>query len=73
MQFSALYRLEKYSTVVPRNVRLGEAPSFGQPILSYDRRSVGAAAYRALAREWLARQALAGAADGVHPLRAEVG
>jgi chromosome partitioning protein len=38
-------------TVVPRNVRLSEAPSFGQPITTYDPRSVGAVAYREVAKE----------------------
>ena len=40
-----------YDTVVPRNVRLAEAPSFGQPINVYDPRSTGAEAYRKLADE----------------------
>ena len=40
-----------YDTVVPRNVRLAEAPSFGLPINKYDTRSSGAAAYRSLADE----------------------
>ena len=40
-----------YDTVVPRNVRLAEAPSFGLPINLYDSRSAGAEAYRALAEE----------------------
>lgn len=40
-----------YNTVVPRNVRLAEAPSFGLPINLYDTRSSGAEAYRALADE----------------------
>jgi chromosome partitioning protein len=40
-----------YRTVIPRNVRLGEAPSFGKPILLYDIRSRGAQAYLDLARE----------------------
>lgn len=40
-----------YATVIPRNVRLSEAPSHGKPILSYDRFSRGAEAYTALARE----------------------
>jgi chromosome partitioning protein len=44
-----------YSTVIPRNVRLGEAPSHGMPALVYDARSRGAEAYVALAREFLAR------------------
>jgi chromosome partitioning protein len=46
-----------YRTVVPRNVRLAEAPSHGQPILQYDIKSRGAEAYLALAREVLRRAA----------------
>jgi chromosome partitioning protein len=42
-----------YKTVIPRNVRLGEAPSFGKPIVLYDPHSVGAEKYRELAREVL--------------------
>jgi chromosome partitioning protein len=44
-----------YRTVVPRNVRLAEAPSYGVPVLSLDRKSKGALAYLALAGEMLAR------------------
>lgn len=44
-----------YRTVVPRNVRLSEAPSYGQPILDYAPSSSGAQAYSALADEVLAR------------------
>jgi chromosome partitioning protein len=40
-----------YKTVIPRNVRLAEAPSFGVPIMLHDRRSTGARAYMNLARE----------------------
>lgn len=40
-----------YKTVVPRNVRLSEAPSFGKPIVLYDPNSTGAESYRELARE----------------------
>ena len=44
-----------FTTVVPRNVRISEAPSFALPVLAYDTLSKGSAAYRALAREMLAR------------------
>jgi chromosome partitioning protein len=44
-----------YRTVIPRNVRLGEAPSFGKPIILYDIRSRGSEAYVSLAREFLQR------------------
>ena len=46
-----------FNTVIPRNVRLGEAPSHGMPAVLYDARSRGAAAYVALAKEMLARHA----------------
>lgn len=45
-----------YKAVIPRNVRLAEAPSFGLPALQYDKRSPGAQAYLVLASELLARQ-----------------
>ncbi len=45
-----------YKTVVPRNVRISEAPSYGQPVLYYDRGSRGSEAYRALAEEFLSQQ-----------------
>jgi chromosome partitioning protein len=44
-----------YRTVVPRNVRLAEAPSFGMPVLRYDKQSRGSLAYLALAGEMLRR------------------
>ena len=44
-----------YRTVIPRNVRLGEAPSFGKPIILYDIRSRGSEAYVSLAKEFIAR------------------
>lgn len=44
-----------FETVIPRTTRLAEAPSFGQPIIYYDKYSTGAAAYQLLAQEFLAR------------------
>ena len=46
-----------YDTVIPRTVRLGEAPSFGKTILEYDKTGAGARAYRALADEFIRRHA----------------
>lgn len=48
-----------FETVIPRNVRLSEAPSFGQSVLSYAPESKGAVSYRSLARELAARLKLA--------------
>ncbi len=51
----AYFKEKVFKTVVPRNVRLGEAPSFGKPILLYDPASVGAKSYLDLAKEILNR------------------
>ena len=45
-----------YKTIIPRNVRLAEAPSYGQPITLYDPRSTGAESYRLLAEEVINRE-----------------
>lgn len=45
-----------FDTVIPRNVRLAEAPSFGKPIVLYDVHSIGAQAYMAVAHELIARE-----------------
>ncbi len=45
-----------YRTIIPRNVRLAEAPSHGMPIINYDKNSRGASAYLALAGEMLNRE-----------------
>ena len=58
-----------YSNVIPRNVRLAEAPSFGKPIILYDVTSAGALAYMAAAKEMLRRHwsaAHAGTHAGTH-------
>jgi chromosome partitioning protein len=53
-----------YKTIIPRNVRLAEAPSHGLPALLYDKSSAGAMAYLALAGEMLRRDDAAQAASG---------
>jgi chromosome partitioning protein len=45
-----------YQTIIPRTVRLGEAPSFGKPIIEYEPHGAGATAYRALAEEFVQRE-----------------
>jgi chromosome partitioning protein len=47
-----------YKTVIPRNIRLAEAPGFGLPAVLYDKKSAGAQAYLSLAHEMLQRQAM---------------
>ena len=44
-----------FETIIPRNVRVSEAPSYSEPVLSYDSNSKGSAAYRSLAQEILKR------------------
>jgi chromosome partitioning protein len=44
-----------FDTIIPRNITLSEAPSFGKPVIYYDARSAGAQAYTALAKEMIAR------------------
>jgi chromosome partitioning protein len=45
-----------YETVIPRNVRLSEAPSFGKPVIQYDRHCVGTQCYLRLAEEVMAHE-----------------
>jgi chromosome partitioning protein len=45
-----------YETVIPRNVRVSEAPSFGKPVLIYDLKCAGSQAYIRLARELVQRE-----------------
>src|SRR5439155_1404655 len=49
------FRGQVFATIIPRNVRLAEAPSFGRPVVTLDPSSKGAAAYVALAQEVIAR------------------
>jgi chromosome partitioning protein len=54
-QLKEFFNAALYRTVIPRNVRLAEAPSFGQPVIVYDKTSSGALSYIALAGEMLRR------------------
>lgn len=62
-----------YRTVVPRNVRIAEAPSFGKPIVLYDILSVGAKSFLSLAKEVIARSGQAGGRAEAAPVAAGVG
>ena len=50
------FREKVYTTVIPRNVRLAEAPSHGMPVVQYDPKSSGAKAYMDFADEFLANE-----------------
>ena len=50
------FKKQVYDVIIPRNVKLSEAPSFGQPISVYDPQSTGAIAYKTLAKDLLSRQ-----------------
>ena len=54
-QLISFFKDEVFNTIIPRNVRVAEAPSHGKPVLLYDRASRGATAYLALASELLRR------------------
>ena len=58
-----------FRTIVPRNVRLAEAPSFGKPVLQHDKDSRGALAYLALAGEMLRKEDEAANEPDVAPRR----
>lgn len=58
------YGLQVFQTVIPRNVRLAEAPSYGKPIITYDAHSKGAEAYSQLAREIVYESKSAGSGSG---------
>ncbi|MBI5086309.1 MAG: ParA family protein [Acidobacteria bacterium] len=56
------FKNEVFETIIPRSIRLAEAPSFGKPIISYDVRSRGAECYIKLAKEILANEQRTGSA-----------
>ena len=68
------FKEKTFDTVIPRNVRLGEAPSHGLPVVLYDAKSRGSEAYLALARELIERNALkTSAQDSGLPAQARQG
>ncbi len=67
------FRDKVYATTIPRSVRLGEAPSHGEPIHVYDPRSTGAVAYKALAAEFLRRNSMQAPADFAKDAPAKAG
>jgi hypothetical protein len=56
-ELEAISASKVYRTIIPRNVRLAEAPSYGKPVIAFDRSSKGAQAYLLLAQEMLDRRA----------------
>ena len=54
-ELSTHFKKELYNTIIPRNIKLAESPSFGKPILNYDPSAKGSLAYMALAGEVLGR------------------
>ena len=54
-----------FQAIIPRNIRLAEAPGFGQSIFQYDAKSRGGEAYMAFAREFLSRRGLAPAPEPI--------
>ena len=56
LEARSYFKHKVYQTVIPRNIRLSEAPGFGKPIALYDRTSIGAQKYLELCREILGPQ-----------------
>jgi chromosome partitioning protein len=50
-EIKSFFKEKVYKTIIPRNIRLSEAPSYGKPITLYDKNSIGAQKYRELAKE----------------------
>ncbi|MDE7306228.1 MAG: AAA family ATPase [Clostridia bacterium] len=55
-EIKRFFKNKLYEIIIPRNIRLAEAPSHGQPVMLYDPKCIGARAYRALAEEFLSKQ-----------------
>ncbi len=55
-EIKKFFKNKLYEIIIPRNIRLAEAPSYGRPILMYDPKCIGARAYKALTEEFLSKQ-----------------
>ena len=55
-EIKKFFKSKLYDMIIPRNVRLAEAPSHGKPIMLYDHKCIGARAYKALTEEFLSKQ-----------------
>ena len=55
-EIKKFFKSKLYEIIIPRNVRLAEAPSHGVPIMLHDPKCIGARAYKALAEEFLSKQ-----------------
>ena len=55
-EIKKFFKNKLYEIIIPRNIRLSEAPSHGKPIMLYDSKCVGARAYKALVEEFLSKQ-----------------
>ena len=54
-EIKSYFKEKVYNTIIPRNIRLSEAPSFGKPITLYDNNSIGAIRYKELAQEFISK------------------
>ena len=55
-EIKKFFKKKLYEIIIPRNIRLAEAPSHGMPVMLYDPKCIGARAYRALTEEFLSKQ-----------------
>ncbi len=63
-EIRSFFKQRVYQTIIPRNVKLSEAPSYGKPAVFYDKHSIGAKKYEEFAREFLGLKSLPGEEEG---------
>ena len=59
-EVNKFFKDKVYSTIIPRNIKLAESPSYGLPIMLYDEKCKGAISYKALAKEFIFKQRRSG-------------